>query len=535
MGFQPIPVATATADESNLKNKYSYQYGSAAMSDPSSGIHDGIIKGEVQQPAFRDGIYAVFFWSQVVVVFTLSFMYITGRIEVDWQAAGFVDEGRRLSSAVGPDGEEEEFLNWYPLLWGSVSALLIAPILTVGMMSVLAEHGETLIQFSLYFSIGLNVFLAVLCAIAGFIMGVLATGIGALVTYLYARAIWDRIPLAAANLKTGVAALQTQLGVAFLGFTSLPFYTIWVVTWIYFFAATISTPFMLSQATEKVGDNGTTQQVYSSTWYCILFLMLLSFYWTLEVIGNTVQTTVAGSVGTFWFVPEEASGCCSQALSSSLYRSLTYSFGSICMGSLLVAIIQAARSLVRQAEEQARRDGDGLGSILLCLAQCILSLLEAFAEYFNKWAFIYVGLYGYSYLEAGKNVITLFQQRGWTTIISDNLTARVLGMMSFTIGLITGLLAAILAGILGVAASSPEGAVGGMALGSLLIAFFVGMMVASIVMTVINSAVDTVIVLFAEAPMELQQNHPVLSEAMNRTWSSCYPDIFTPTVPTVVV
>lgn len=62
-------------------------------------------------------------------------------------------------------------------------------------------------------------------------------------------------------------------------------------------------------------------------------------------------------------------------------------------------------------------------------------------EYFNKWAFIYVGLYGYSYMEAGKNVMALFKSRGWATIISDCLVIRMLDVMCLWIGLVVALLA----------------------------------------------------------------------------------------------
>ena len=62
-------------------------------------------------------------------------------------------------------------------------------------------------------------------------------------------------------------------------------------------------------------------------------------------------------------------------------------------------------------------------------------------------AYVYVGLYGYSYLEAGKNVITLFQNRGWSSIIADDLADNVLFMMSIGIGLSTGLVGLILASL----------------------------------------------------------------------------------------
>lgn len=83
-------------------------------------------------------------------------------------------------------------------------------------------------------------------------------------------------------------------------------------------------------------------------------------------------------VGTWWFVPTEASSFCSSAVRDSYLRSMTTSFGSICMGSLLVAIVEALESMVRNEREES----DGL---LLCLLQCLLACLRDVIEYFNTW------------------------------------------------------------------------------------------------------------------------------------------------------
>lgn len=65
----------------------------------------------------------------------------------------------------------------------------------------------------------------------------------------------------------------------------------------------------------------------------------------------------------------------------------------------------------------ARANDDG--GIGACIAQCIISCIASIMEYFNKWAFIYVGVYGFGYLEAGKSVFELFKNRGWEAIIAD--------------------------------------------------------------------------------------------------------------------
>jgi len=122
-------------------------------------------------------------------------------------------------------------------------------------------------------------------------------------------------------------------------------------------------------------------------------------------------------------------------VTSSLARSTTYSFGSICLGSLIVAIIQALREIANQAREQGRQNGDG-AQILACIAECILGCIQSIVEYFNKWAYVYVGIYGYKYIEAGKNVMALFTARGWEVVIADDLVGNTI----FLVTLITSLL-----------------------------------------------------------------------------------------------
>jgi hypothetical protein len=58
-----------------------------------------------------------------------------------------------------------------------------------------------------------------------------------------------------------------------------------------------------------------------------------------------------------------------------------------------------------------------------------------------------VGLYGYSYLEAGKNVFTLFKNRGWEAIIADDLIGNVLWLVSTIVGCLAGVVGVIYAEI----------------------------------------------------------------------------------------
>ena len=155
------------------------------------------------------------------------------------------------------------------------------------------------------------------------------------------------------------------------------------------------------------------------------FGLLVSFYWGLQVFRNISHTTTAGVVGSWWFLPQQFSG----VVSGALRRSCTWSFGSICFGSLLVSIIRALEQIANGA-----RGRDGEQSAIACLVQCILSCIRSLLEWLNRWAFTYVGIYGYSFGVAGKAVFELFGTRGWSMIINDSLIENTLSLAAFMNG-----------------------------------------------------------------------------------------------------
>lgn len=55
-----------------------------------------------------------------------------------------------------------------------------------------------------------------------------------------------------------------------------------------------------------------------------------------------------------------------------------------------------------------------------------------------------LGLYGYPYLQAGKNVITLFKNRGWEAIIADDLVGNTLFLVSVIVGALSGVVGILL-------------------------------------------------------------------------------------------
>jgi Plasma-membrane choline transporter len=134
---------------------------------------------------------------------------------------------------------------------------------------------------------------------------------------------------------------------------------------------------------------------------------------------------------------------------------------------------------------------------------------------------VYVGLYGFSFMEAGQNVMTMFRNRGWTTIITDSMVDTVLFMVAAGVGGITSLLTVMILAIVSVGSMS-----GGTYIMAAVLGFFIGYSMSSTFFSVVSSAVNTVIVCYAEAPNEFQANHPDLSNRMREAWRLAYPDDF---------
>lgn len=55
--------------------------------------------------------------------------------------------------------------------------------------------------------------------------------------------------------------------------------------------------------------------------------------------------------------------------------------------------------------------------------------------------------------------------------------------------------------------------------------FMIGVVISSIILGIIESSVNTIIVLFAEAPHEFDINHRQLSQQLRNTWREAYPGI----------
>lgn len=94
-----------------------------------------------------------------------------------------------------------------------------------------------------------------------------------------------------------------------------------------------------------IANNNTSTQSVNGF---VAFLLILELVWSLEVIRNVVHVTAGGAAATWCYHAEVRA-----VTKPALKRACTTSFGSICCGSLLVAVLEAVRILVRQASRRS--------------------------------------------------------------------------------------------------------------------------------------------------------------------------------------
>jgi hypothetical protein len=157
--------------------------------------------------------------------------------------------------------------------------------------------------------------------------------------------------------------------------------------------------------------------------YFAYISLLVALYWGLQVLRHISDTTTCGTVAAFWYGAESKF-----TTAAALVRSLTTSFGSICFGSLVGAVVQVMRLLAAQSSQE--------GSIVGCLVQCLIVCIQDFVKTINHWAYVYVAMYGFKLTRAGRAALDLFTKRNFMEIADSNALLVVLSIAALSIGLV---------------------------------------------------------------------------------------------------
>ncbi|KAL9044745.1 MAG: hypothetical protein Q9214_002138 [Letrouitia sp. 1 TL-2023] len=236
----------------------------------------------------------------------------------------------------------------------------------------------------------------------------------------------------------------------------------------------------------------------------LIVFLTFAGYWITEWLKNTIHSVVAGVYGSWFFMGGKPGGMPKGATRGAFRRSMTYSFGSISFGSLVVALINMLRQAVSIAQQQEAQQGNIVAYVAFCILGCLIGLLNWAVQFINRYAFSHIALYGKAYIPAAKDTWTMMKNRGIDALVNDCLIGPVLTMGSAFVAYLCCLLS-----FLYLEFTDPPYNEGNKYLPVVMVfAFLIGLQVAQIFLTPIGSGVDTIFVAAAWDPEVLMRDHP---------------------------
>ena len=299
----------------------------------------------------------------------------------------------------------------------SIAAMFVLSVVIGGIwLDIVTRHASTIIQTMLWCCV-IGYALVAVCLLAmGSVLLSTLVALLAVLSYSYMDSVQDRVHFASVVLATACSSLRKHTwsiaGVA-IGVAVLQLVWFWV--WFLGLVGLEITVRTMRGHTHTHNDSGDVSD--SSLPGGVLFLLALSLLWGWQVLSYILHVTVGGSMALWWFRPHHPS-----VVTSALFRTCSYHFGSVCMGALLVALLRTVHAVVDAMRQAARRRGERGGGrgedngqcareVLLCVLELLVGCVEQAVRCVNKYALCFVAAYGDNFVTAGKAAVDLFTDR----------------------------------------------------------------------------------------------------------------------------
>jgi len=250
----------------------------------------------------------------------------------------------------------------------------------------------------------------------------------------------------------------------------------------------------LAFAGAYIAYQGSIQESSRGEQYGLYFVAVLIFIWGAQVAYNVCHVTYCGVFGRWYYGVTQGA-----ALRKSLAVALTTSFGSICFGSFLIALIRALEAVIRQARRDAQQDGNAVCCVILLLLECVVSCIGDILEYFSEWAYVQCAVRGASFIQAARITYSMMTCANVYFVVQDLLINSVVNLGA----LFSGAVGCAAGAGAGLALDGKQAAVGGGIIG-----LWAGLIAGGSAVGVLSSGTKTILALWAENPEPLQRRRP---------------------------
>jgi hypothetical protein len=163
----------------------------------------------------------------------------------------------------------------------------------------------------------------------------------------------------------------------------------------------------------------------------VIFILYVSLFWGVKCLSYIVHCTIAGTAGTWWFVGSDQANIVRDSFNRAApMPGKGESFGSVSKGALMVAVVTALKAMISEKLKKYPVFG------------AILGVLVRLMEWINKFAFVFVALYGMPFSKAGSACFAMFNDFGVAALVNDVMLDIIIFFACIGIGFTTAAVSA---------------------------------------------------------------------------------------------
>lgn len=163
----------------------------------------------------------------------------------------------------------------------------------------------------------------------------------------------------------------------------------------------------------------------------VIFILYVSLFWGVKCLSYIVHCTIAGTAGTWWFVGSDQANIVRDSFNRAApMPGKGESFGSVSKGALMVAVVTALKAMISEKMKKYP------------VFAAILGVLVRLMEWINKFAFVFVALYGMPFSKAGSACFAMFNDFGVAALVNDVMLDIIIFFACIGIGFTTAAVSA---------------------------------------------------------------------------------------------
>ncbi|OBA19131.1 protein PNS1 [Metschnikowia bicuspidata var. bicuspidata NRRL YB-4993] len=462
---------------------------------------------KIEKPKYNDIAFAIFF-----LLVVAGFVAVAG-ITLHAMSQVYSQQGGSIYSSLSSFTLNSNTA----ILFGFV--VVIAVVLSFLLILFARLHAKFFITTGLILNVLFGVGTAIYYFVAGYYSAAIVFLVFALLAAWFYWSCRSRIPFSATVLEITIDVMKrykstlvtSLIGIIVSGAFSALFSMVLVATYMKY------SPDIGNPGCDI--DGGSCSQ---STLIGVLVFVFFAGYYISEVIRNIIHVTIAGVYGTWYYLANSDQGEPKYPALGAFKRAMTYCFGSICFGSLIVSIIQLIRGLVRILRNNAFGDGNVCAGCGFLILDFIIGIIEWMVKYFNHYAYIYIALYGKNYIASAKETFQLIRFKGMDALINDCFVNTSIQLYSLFVAYVNALFA-----YLYLKFTEPEYNSSGSYYAPIIaFTFLISGQITRVSLTVIESGISTFFVALARDPEVFQMTNRDRFDEIFRNYPQVLQKIF---------